>query len=85
MLIQSGLDFNIQFSILDPDPNAPCSGITNFRAGKLIDYDTVLSFGSQCDIITIEIENVNTKAFKELASQGKKVFPQPEVIDLFQD
>jgi 5-(carboxyamino)imidazole ribonucleotide synthase len=85
MLIQSGLDFNIQFTVLDPDPGAPCSGITQFHTGKLTDNDTVLKFGSHCDIITIEIENVNTKALKELVRQGKKVFPQPEVIDLIQD
>src|SRR5689334_3171426 len=85
MLIQSGIDFNIQFSILDPDPEAPCSGLTSFQTGKLTDYETVLRFGERCDIITIEIENVNTKALKELTKQGKKVFPQPEVIDLIQD
>src|SRR5690242_15896471 len=85
MLIQSGIDFNIQFSILDPDPEAPCSGLTSFQTGKLTDYETVLRFGEKCDIITIEIENVNTKALKELATRGRKVYPQPEVIDLIQD
>ena len=85
MLIQSGTDFNIQFAILDPDPAAPCSGLARFQAGKLTDYETVLNFGSECDIITIEIENVNTSALKELAKRGKKVFPQPDVIDLIQD
>ena len=44
-----------------------------------------MKFGSDCDIITIEIENVNTAALKELAKQGKKVFPQPDIIELIQD
>jgi 5-(carboxyamino)imidazole ribonucleotide synthase len=85
MLIQSGIDFNIPFAVLDPDPHAPCSGLTEFYCGKLTDYDTVVQFGSKCEIITIEIENVNTQALKDLASRGKKVFPQPEVIELIQD
>ncbi len=85
MLIQSGIDFNIPFSVLDPDAHAPCSTLTEFAHGKLTDYDTVLKFGSSCDIITIEIENVNTKALKELVRQGKKVYPQPEIIELIQD
>jgi len=85
MLIQSGIDFNIDFHILDPDPNAPCAAISNFHQGKLTDFDTVVAFGSKCDLITIEIENVNTAALKELVAQGKKVFPQPEVIELIQD
>ncbi len=85
MLIQSGIDFNIPFAVLDPDPAAPCSGMTEFFSGKLTDYGTVMDFGSRCDIITIEIENVNTSALKELKRRGKKVFPEPEVIELIQD
>jgi 5-(carboxyamino)imidazole ribonucleotide synthase len=85
MLIQSGIDFNIPFSILDPDEHAPCSTLAEFHHGKLTDFDTVMKFGSACDVITIEIENVNTKALKALVGQGKKVYPQPEVIELIQD
>ncbi len=85
MLIQSGIDYNIQFAVLDPDAAAPCSSLAQFHCGKLTDYKTVMDFGSSCDIITIEIENVNTDALKDLVAKGKKVFPQPEVIALIQD
>jgi 5-(carboxyamino)imidazole ribonucleotide synthase len=85
MLIQSGIDFNIRFVVLDPDPHAPCSSLAEFSQGKLTDFDTVLKFGTACDIITIEIENVNTAALKELVKLGKKVYPQPEIIELIQD
>jgi 5-(carboxyamino)imidazole ribonucleotide synthase len=85
MLIQSGIDFNFNFSILDPDENAPCRTLAPFTQGKLTDYDTVMKFGAACDILTIEIENVNTQALKDLVKQGKKVYPQPEVIELIQD
>lgn len=85
MLIQAGIDFNIPFAVLDPDVHAPCSTIAEFFQGKLTDYDTVMKFGSACDIITIEIENVNTTALKDLVKQGKKVYPQPEIIELIQD
>jgi 5-(carboxyamino)imidazole ribonucleotide synthase len=85
MLIQSGIDFNIPFAVLDPDPSAPCSTLVEFHCGKLTDYDTVMKFGAVCDIITIEIENVNTTALKDLVLKGKKVFPQPGVIELIQD
>ncbi|HET9487122.1 MAG TPA: 5-(carboxyamino)imidazole ribonucleotide synthase [Chryseosolibacter sp.] len=85
MLIQSGIDFNIPFAVLDPDAAAPCSTLAEFYCGKLTDYSTVMEFGSGCDIITIEIENVNTDALKELTRLGKKVFPQPDIIELIQD
>ncbi len=85
MLIQSGIDFNIQFSVLDPDVSAPCKSISNFTNGKLTDFQTVIDFGKNCDLITIEIENVSVAALKELVKQGKKVFPQPEIVELIQD
>jgi len=85
MLIQSGIDLNIDFNVLDPDAQAPCHQISDFTNGKLTDFDTVIAFGEKCDLITIEIENVNTAALKELVKKGKKVFPQPEVIELIQD
>jgi 5-(carboxyamino)imidazole ribonucleotide synthase len=85
MLVQKGLDWNLTFSVLDPDPEAPCRGISNFTNGKLTDYETVIRFGEQQDLVTIEIENVNTAALKELEKRGKKVFPQPHIIELIQD
>jgi 5-(carboxyamino)imidazole ribonucleotide synthase len=85
MLIQAGIDFDIPFAVLDPDAAAPCSTMTEFYCGKLTDYNTVMEFGEKCDVITIEIENVNTIALKDLVKKGKKVYPQPEVIELIQD
>lgn len=85
MLIQSGIDFNVPFKILDPDAQAPCSALYEFHHGSLTDFETVMKFGKDCDIITIEIENVNTNALRELVKQGKKVYPRPEIIELIQD
>jgi 5-(carboxyamino)imidazole ribonucleotide synthase len=85
MLIQAGIDYNLKFKILDPDAQAPCKDLAKFEQGKLTDYDTVMKFAADCDLVSIEIENVNTQALKDLASIGKKVFPQPEVIEIIQD
>jgi len=86
MMIQSSLDFNLDIRIMDPDPAAPCQQIASkFVAGSITEKESVLSFGRECDIITIEIENVNTEALKILAAEGKKVYPQPEIIEMIQD
>lgn len=86
MIVQSALDYNIDINILDPDENAPCKNIaTEFSVGSLNDFDTVYEFGKNCDIITVEIENVNVQALKKLQEEGKKVYPQPEVIGLIQN
>ena len=86
MMIQSAIDFNLDIAVLDPDPNAPCKNLVeNFVVGSLTDFDTVYQFGKDLELITIEIENVNTDALKKLQSEGKKVYPQPEVIELIKD
>ena len=86
MLIQAGIDYNLSIAILDPDPDAPCRGLTNrFTTGKLTDFETVYRFGKDCDMLTIEIENVNVEALKKLQDEGKQVYPQPEIISLIQD
>ena len=86
MLIQAGLDLNLQPSILDPDPDAPCAPFTrNFVVGSLTDYDNVYNFGKGKDLLTIEIENVNIDALFKLQKEGVKVYPQPEVIKIIQD
>jgi 5-(carboxyamino)imidazole ribonucleotide synthase len=85
MLIQSAVDFNITLSVLDPNPHAPCAGLSDFHCGSITDYDTVMAFGKACALITIEIENVNTDALKALVKAGKTVYPQPDIIALIQD
>jgi len=86
MMLQSATDFNLEIHMIDPDPHAPCAHIAqSFTVGHLTDYDAVMEFGKDKDVLTIEIEAVNTEALKELQKQGKKVFPQPEIIELIQD
>ncbi|HQQ82513.1 MAG: 5-(carboxyamino)imidazole ribonucleotide synthase [Cyclobacteriaceae bacterium] len=85
MLIQHGLSWNLPVSVLDPDPQAPCSQLALFTVGKLTDYETVMQFGANCDLITVEIENVSTRALAALEKSGKHVFPQPHLLELIQD
>jgi 5-(carboxyamino)imidazole ribonucleotide synthase len=86
MLIQSGIDLNLRFHILDPDKNAPCCGIANkFVLGDLNDFDSVCAFGREADVVSIEIENVNVQALKQLEKEGREVYPQPHIIDIIQD
>ncbi|MBP6387319.1 MAG: 5-(carboxyamino)imidazole ribonucleotide synthase [Pseudarcicella sp.] len=86
MLLQAAIDLDIHIKCLDPDTDAPCSKIApEFVLGSFLDFETVYQFGQDCDVITIEIENVNLAALKKLESEGKKVFPQPAVLEIIQD
>lgn len=86
MLIQAAQDWNLNISVLDPDPAAPCSRmVPDFVQGSLTDFDTVYAFGSRCDVLTIEIENINIAALIKLQAEGKAVYPQPEIVEMIQD
>ncbi|HRV51893.1 MAG TPA: 5-(carboxyamino)imidazole ribonucleotide synthase [Bacteroidia bacterium] len=86
MLLQKAADFNMNTHVLDPDENAPCRHLCKvFNHGDFRDYDAVMAFGNECDILTIEIENVNIEALYELEKLGKKVLPQPHIIAMAQD
>ena len=86
MLIQEAINYNLQVEVIDPDKNAPCKAIAHkFTHGKLTDFETILKFGREHELLTIEIENVNTDALKQLEKEGVKVFPQPDIIALIKN
>lgn len=85
MLIQAAIDLNVYIKVLDPSAEAPCKAYAHeFVQGSLQDFDTVVAFGQDVDILTIEIEKVNTDALAALKAQGKKVYPDPSIIKLIQ-
>jgi 5-(carboxyamino)imidazole ribonucleotide synthase len=86
MFIQEATNFDVHVHVLDPDENAPCKSISNdFTVGSLTDYESVLNFGSDKDLLTVEMENINVDALETLESMGKKVFPQSRVLRIIQD
>ena len=86
MLIQEAIDLDVHLHMIDPDPNAPCALIAHsFTCGSITDYDTVIEFGKDKDLITVEIENVKIEALAALEQNGVKIFPQPRVLRIIKD
>ena len=86
MLLTETRKFDITTKVLDPSADAPCRIACNtFVQGALTDFDTVYRFGKEVDVLTIEIENVNVDALKKLQSEGVKVYPTPQTIELIQN
>ena len=86
MLLTETRKFDITTKVLDPSADAPCRIACNtFVQGSLTDFDTVYRFGKEVEVLTIEIENVNVDALKKLQSEGVKVYPTPQTIELIQN
>lgn len=86
MLIQEAPDLDVHIHVLDPSPDAPCARLAHsFTCGDFRDYQTVMDFGRDKDLLTIEIEDVNTEALRELQAAGVKVCPDPQHIETIKD
>ena len=86
MLINEANKLNISCKVMDPNKEAPCSKLVeNFIVGDLLNYDDVYNFGKNVEVLTIEIENVNTDALKKLEEEGVKVYPSSKNIKIIQN
>ena len=86
MLLNETRKFDINTYVLDASNEAPCKvGCNTFVQGDLMDYQTVVEFGKQVDVLTIEIENVNVDALDTLEKQGRKVYPSAKTLRTIQN
>ena len=86
MLIQEAVSYDIHVHTMDMNSTDPSASIaTSHTIGDIKAYDDVINFGKDKDVISVEIENVNVDALKELESNGVKVFPQPRVLEIIKD
>ncbi|MCB9196004.1 MAG: 5-(carboxyamino)imidazole ribonucleotide synthase [Flavobacteriales bacterium] len=86
MLGIAASNWDIKTYVLDATPNCPASKTCDHHVlGHHLDYDAVYQFGQQVDMITFEIEHVNLEALRKLKSEGKKIFPDPELLAIIQD
>ncbi|MAU26374.1 MAG: 5-(carboxyamino)imidazole ribonucleotide synthase [Muricauda sp.] len=86
MLLYETRKWDIYTKVMDASPQAPCKIACNeFVLGDLMDFDAVLAFGKDVDVLTIEIENVNVDALEKLEEEGVKVYPPPKALRTIQN
>ncbi|WP_296316963.1 5-(carboxyamino)imidazole ribonucleotide synthase [Winogradskyella sp. UBA3174] len=86
MILYDTRKFDIYTCVLDPSVDAPSRlACDEFTIGDILDYDTVVNFGKNVDVLTIEIENVNVDALETLENEGVKVFPSSKTLRTIQN
>ncbi len=86
MLVQEASKLAVETWVLDPDADCPAAAIASVCIqGHYNDYDSVLAFGRQVDLLTFEIEHVNTAALYQLQAEGLAIAPDPSILELIQD
>lgn len=73
MFIQAAINYDIHVHIMENSPEAPSSTAANsYTQGDITNFDDVLNFGRSMDVLTVEIENVNIAALKQLVARRSK-------------
>ncbi len=86
MLLTETRRYDIRTKVMDNSPDAPCRiGSNVFVKGDITNTQTILDFAKDCDVITIEIENVSTEALHLLQKRGHTIFPKPETLDIIRN
>ncbi len=86
MLCLAAAPWDFKTCILDASPDFPAGPVcSEFTAGDFNNYDDVMAFGLDKDVLTIEIEHVNTAALHALQEMGKVVHPSPAALDIIKD
>lgn len=86
MLALAAGNWHLPLYFLDGSKDFPAGPFaTGFTEGSFKDYDAVYNFGKTVDVLTIEIEHVNTDALLQLEKEGVKIHPRPAALNIIKD
>ena len=86
MLLYDAKRYDLHTKVMDSNYEAPCAKIADeFIVGDITNYNDVIDFGNKVDVITVEIEKINTQALLELEKRGKKVYPSAKALQIIQN
>ncbi|MCE1164513.1 MAG: 5-(carboxyamino)imidazole ribonucleotide synthase [Bacteroidetes bacterium] len=86
MMIEETAKFGFTYRILSDTPNSPAGQICETQVtGKFSDYDALKDFASECDVITLENEFIDSKYVKFIEDLGIRVLPGSDIVALIQD
>lgn len=85
MLCLAAADWHLETLVLDKKGCSAENYCACFIEGDFKNYEDVLNFGRLCDVITIEIEHVNTDALQKLEEEGKSVYPSAKNLRIIAD
>jgi len=86
MLAQEARKLSLDVNILDPSPSPPARMVADHHiVGSFFDETKFRELAACSDIITCELENIDTGLLYKIAEAGSVVFPAPEVLSTLQD
>jgi 5-(carboxyamino)imidazole ribonucleotide synthase len=72
-------------TILDPTPYCPASSVAEQIVGSLEDPAALRQLAQRADVLTYEIEHINTQALYVLQTEGMRILPSPDILAIIQN
>ena len=86
MFLENAVRYGNKIIVLENDTESPAQQLTHhYIKGSLQDAAAIRTLASKCDVLTFEIEHINTEVLIELEKEGKKIIPAPNVLKIIQD
>mgnify|MGYP000851799070 CR=1 FL=1 len=86
MLQEVAQRWNMPVYCMDSSDDAPATLFNGFYTqGDIRNYEDVMAFAQDKDVITIEIEHVNLQALNELQALGKEIHPNPNALEIIKN
>ena len=86
MAIEEARKYLARIEVLTPEYPSPAAEIADAtHVGVLTDYESVLEFAEEVDILSYEIEGVSIEALRELERRGKIVLPAAGILAAIRD
>lgn len=86
MMVQEAKKMGFYVAILDPTEDSPAGQIADEQIiSDFQDEEKIKELVYKSDIVTYEIEHINTKILKELEVKGHIIYPSPQTLEIIQD
>lgn len=86
MFIQNASRLGVEVHILDRSAEDPAALLAQKHIqGALTDAAAIRKLAEHADVLTYEIEHINTEVLHELEAEGKKIIPSPSILSMIQD
>lgn len=86
MLIEASRPWNVTYTVLENDSQCPASAVADtVITGSLKDAEAIRRLAQDCDVLTFEIEHINSDALLEIEESGKTVIPSARALKTIQD
>lgn len=86
MMLPAAARLGLKLAVLDPDARCPAhAGAATFIHGGLDDGERLRELARACDVLTFEIEKVDTTTLAALEDDGMMVRPRAGVLAVIQD